>query len=223
MILTNRLFERSQASREAKSIYIFCEGAKREYDYFKYFREMDSRIRVEVFKLQPHDNNSPLGLFEIAQKSIIVTQDNPNPQYVFQENDEVWIVLDTDIDEQDSRKNQIQFVRDECKKKSSWFLVESNPCFEVWLYYHKNKKYEPFENDDACKEWKQLVNTTIIGGFHSSRHPIFIEDATHNAEANFQVDSDNKPMIGSTEVFRLSKSMLTVIAEKINEVKEKLK
>ena len=49
MLLTNRLFERQAPSRTAKSIYIFCEGAKREYQYFKYFKEMDSRINVEVY------------------------------------------------------------------------------------------------------------------------------------------------------------------------------
>ncbi len=40
MILTNRLFEREQPSREARSIYIFCEGARREYQYFEYFKEI---------------------------------------------------------------------------------------------------------------------------------------------------------------------------------------
>jgi hypothetical protein len=53
MILTNRLFERVPPSREAKSIYIFCEGAKREYDYFEYFKQLDSRINIEVYKLDP--------------------------------------------------------------------------------------------------------------------------------------------------------------------------
>ena len=35
MILKSRLLERVPPSREAKSIYIFCEGAKRELDYFE--------------------------------------------------------------------------------------------------------------------------------------------------------------------------------------------
>ncbi len=61
MILTNRCFEREPPTREAKSIYIFCEGVKREYEYFKYFREMDSRINVEIYKLNPKEDNSPLG------------------------------------------------------------------------------------------------------------------------------------------------------------------
>ena len=57
MILTNRLFERKAPSRNAKSIYIFCEGLRREYDYFKYNKEKDSRINIEVHKLSPNDDN----------------------------------------------------------------------------------------------------------------------------------------------------------------------
>lgn len=48
MILTNRLFERVAPNREAKSIYIFSEGAKREVQYFNYFKGLDSRINIEV-------------------------------------------------------------------------------------------------------------------------------------------------------------------------------
>lgn len=59
MIVTNRLFTRRPASREAKSIFIFCEGVKREVQYFEYFKEMDSRINIEVYPLSPHEDNSP--------------------------------------------------------------------------------------------------------------------------------------------------------------------
>jgi len=35
MILTNRLFERVEPSRDAKLIIIYCEGKVREDNYFK--------------------------------------------------------------------------------------------------------------------------------------------------------------------------------------------
>ena len=70
MSITNRLFERQPPSREAKSIYIFCEGVKREYQYFKYFVEMDSRINIEPYRLHPHEDNSPLGLLNIGKSCI---------------------------------------------------------------------------------------------------------------------------------------------------------
>lgn len=66
-----------------------------------------------------------------------------------------------------------------------------------------------------------LVNQTIPGGFHSSRQPIFIEDAIRNAEKNYE-EKENSPGLGATQDFRLSKSILPLIKRKINEAKKLL-
>ncbi len=122
MILTNRLFKRKLPDREAKSIYIFCEGAKREYQYFDYFKELDSRINVEIYKLHPEEDNSPLGLLKIAQKCIDANNlHNPHPKYSFQHNDEVWIVIDIDKDKKNTRTPQIHTIIHECNKRADWF------------------------------------------------------------------------------------------------------
>ncbi len=222
MILTNRRFKREPPSREAKSIYIFCEGAKREYEYFGYFKEMDSRINIEIYKLHPHENNSPGGLLTIAKQSILPNEENNhNPKYTFQENDEVWIVLDTDIDKRSSRKPQIIQIEEFCKQKDDWFVVQSNPCFEVWLYYHFSPEKPLFEGDAYCTTWKGMLNSSISGGFDSRRHPIYIERAIENAENNFELH-DSAPSIGSTEVFRLAKSIFPLVEAKIKRVLGKI-
>lgn len=218
MILTNRLFERQAPSREAKSLYIFCEGKEREYDYFKYFKGIDSRINVEVNKLTPTDNNSPKGLYLLAQNSF----SGDKPKFTLQENDEVWIVLDTDPDKSNSREEQIKQIKADCKAKDNWFVVESNPCFEVWLFFHQNTKAEEFESDDICKSWKQKVDTSYKGGFDSRRHPIFIEEAIKNAESNFNTDENDRPLKGSSEVYLLAKSTFTVLKNKIRAVKSQI-
>lgn len=221
MILTNRLFIRKRPSREAKSIYIFCEGRKREYQYFRYFKEMDSRINVEIYRLHPHENNSPEGLMNIAKNCILQSTDNPNPKFAFQENDEVWIVIDTDIDRDNSRETQINNIRTECSELINWNVAQSNPCFEVWLYYHSEKTNPTLEEKDKCKIWKGIVNSSIQGGFQSSKHPILIEDATSNSEKNFFKENDEIGL-GCTEVFNLSKSILPLIKSKIDGAKSQL-
>lgn len=177
MLLTNRLFEREAPNRTAKSIYIFCEGAKREYQYFKYFIEMDSRINVEVYPLNPYENNSPMGLLNIAKSCIISSNENRSPKYNFQENDEVWIIVDFDRDKADTRKPQIQAVQSFCNKNKDWFILQSNPCFEVWLYYHLFEDRQSFEGDEQCSKWKSYLNSVVNGGFDSRKHPIFIQKA----------------------------------------------
>lgn len=215
MILTKRLFERVPPSREARSIYIFCEGAKREYEYFEYFKELESRINIEVYKLHPHENNSPLGLLRIAEKCILKTIENPNPKYSFIEGDEVWIVLDTDMDRDESREPQIQNIKKRCNELENWCLVQSNPCFEVWLYYHLNSNKQDFINSEMCSEWKQLVNSTIRGGFDSRKHPIYIKTASINAEKNFNLIDEDKLDVGSTNVYNLANSIIPLLGSKL--------
>lgn len=213
MILPNRPFERVAPSREAKSIFIFCEGVRREFDYFKYFVELDSRINVKVYELHPHEDNSPLGLLKIAKECILGDDNNLSSGYQFIEGDEVWIVLDIDSDKYKSREPQIEMVRCECEKRENWYLSRSNPCFEVWLYYHTNTE-KPTELSDKGEHWKQLVDSMIPGGFDSRKHPLLIEQATINAEKNFK-SIENMPDLGCTEVYNLANSILPLVRDKL--------
>ncbi len=214
MILKNRSFEKEEPTEEAKSIYIFCEGLKREYDYFKYFKEIDSRINIEIYKLKSDENNSPKGLFEIAKKCIIEPKENPNPKYSFQKNDEVWIVLDTDQDKLNSRKPQIDTIYNYCNENESWSIVQSNPCFEVWLFYHTKKEKPNFEGIEKCSNWKSFVNTCISGGFNPLKHPILIKNAIINSKNNFD-KNENTPLVACTEVYLLGESMYSILKNKI--------
>jgi hypothetical protein len=219
LLSRNRLFERKPPSREAKIIYIFCEGLRREVDYFKYFREMDSRIHLEIYELNPNEDNSPRGMLAIAKTCLLVSVDNPAPKYSLQNGDEVWIVLDTDPDFASSRKPQIAALKAEIQTYDRWSLVESNPCFEVWLYYHGNDPMKNLAGMEACAFWKNMLNTAFSGGFDTRKHPIFIEEATQRARESHEVDGNGDLALGSTEVFLLAESMLKLLAEKIRDVK----
>jgi len=213
MILRNRSFERKLPSREAKSIYIFCEGAKREFQYFSYFKEIDSRINIEIYELEHDEDNSPRGLFNIATKC---TESGESSKYSLQENDEVWIVIDIDKDKFDSRTPQIIEIQKECLKRDNWFVVQSNPCFEIWLYYHLFTDKPDFgEADYNCRELKGKVNSLIPGGFSSKKHPLLIQNATINTENTFSI-TGNTPDLGCSDVFKLSKSMLPLIKHKLD-------
>jgi hypothetical protein len=215
MLLKNRKFTREIASREAKSIFIFCEGLRREYQYFMYFNELDSRINVQVYPLHPHEDNSPRGLFNIAHKSVIKTEDNPLPKYELIENDEVWLVLDTDIDKLNSRQQQLDEVRSSCDKMLNWSLAQSNPCFEVWLYFHFNSEIPNFESNNVSSNWKRYVGDAIAGGFNSSIHPVYLSTAITNTERLFS-HTDNIPDIGCTELFNLGKVIYPLVKEKLD-------
>jgi len=111
----------------------------------------------------------------------------------------------------------IEFIRKRCNELENWSLAQSNPCFEVWLYYHLHTAKPFIYNSEICAEWKQLVNRLIIGGFDSRRHPIYIASASKNAANNFVV-IDGKPDIGSTEVFNLANTIIRLVGSKLEKV-----
>lgn len=102
-----------------------------------------------------------------------------------------------------------------CDTYENWFLTQSNPCFEVWLYYHKHKSIPTLDNPDVCQNWKQLVNDSIPGGFDARRHPIYIEEGCNNAKQNFQ-KTGNTPDTGNTEVYKLAQAIIPLVKSKLD-------
>ena len=214
MIISRRLYSREEPTRDAKSIYIFCEGLSREACYFNFFKELDSRINVVVHQFSPEDDNSPLGLLRMAEESTSSSEDGAAPKYELMENDEIWLVFDRDHDKADSRAPQITEIREICNPKNDWEIAISNPCFEVWLYYHCNEDKPDFEGIECSAEWKTFLNRAVRGGFDSRKHPGLIATAITNAESNF-TQILGEPDIACTEVFRLAKVIYGFVKEKL--------
>ncbi|MEA5260025.1 RloB family protein [Arcicella aquatica] len=210
MLLRNRPFNREEPERSATKIYIFCEGKDREFKYFQYFEGIDSRLNLIVHELNSSDNNSPKGLLLLAKNSLIKSSENLEPKYDYREGDKVWIVLDTDEDKTDSRKPQLIEVRDYCNNRVNWNVAQSNPCFEVWLYYHQENEKPNFERLEICNEWKPFVGQTIKGGFNPRKHPILIQNAITNSKPHFEIDEIGFPIIATTEVFKLANDILSI-------------
>ncbi|MFA5698820.1 MAG: RloB family protein [Sphaerochaeta sp.] len=207
MILRSRQYERKKPDRDATLCIIYCEGSKREPQYFRHFNELSPRLRIEVIKADDQGDNSPSGLFAQACSDI---EDPDLGKYRLGKNDEVWFVIDTD-----DWRNHLTKLRELCLKRQNWYIAQSNPCFEVWLYYHV------FSNDAAnlalknCAEWKQYVNSNIPGGFDSKKHPVLLATAIANAEAHFK-SNDDGPLYGSTEMFTLGKMIHSMVKSEID-------
>ncbi len=216
MILRNRLYERKEPDRDATLCIIYCEGCKREPQYFKYFEGISSRIILEVMKSDSQGDNSPSGLYQQACSDIEGAGPESLSKYDVGEGDQVWFVVDTD-----EWGPHIHQLRNNCAGKMNWHVAQSNPCFEVWLYYHK------FPEDAGkivlknCTAWKNYVNTEIPGGFDSRKHPLYIEDAIFNAERNFKT-TDGNVSYGSTEMFKLGKAFFPMAAPEIKKARARV-
>lgn len=137
--------------RDAFMIYVFGEGGVREKDYFDFFENKSSRLKIKVF--EPTENQSAPDRLLFNAEKILKTKKK-------EKIDEIWFVIDVD------RYDRQDFIQ-KCKQKR-YNVVVSNPSFEVWLYFH-------FENDlpkDLDVNWKDLVDKLVKGGFDSNIHPL---------------------------------------------------
>lgn len=190
-------------------MFIFCEGKKREAQYFRYFQGIDSRINIVVHPMKGDEDNSPTGLYRLAAQHLIKTENNPYPTYELLKEDEVWFVVDTD-----SWGNKVAELRSLCQQHPNWKIAQSNPCFEVWLYFHSFENRAVFQWLESCNTWKAFLTENIPGGFNSNKHPIYIGRAIEYAERNFLSQND-APEAGCTEVFRLAKVIYLFCRRKI--------
>jgi hypothetical protein len=201
----NKIYQRREPTKEGKLYFIFCEGDKRETTYFHFFNRIASQIIIQIVPIED-GKNSPLGLYNNACNSLLRNERNPNPIYTINHIDEVWFIIDTD-----KWENQIDSLRKKTSQHQNWFIGQSNPSFEVWLYYH-------FRNQKPQKKitnWKEFLNTIVNGGFDNRKHPMFIETAIKNAENNY-TSFKNSPEEATTELFVLGQKILPLVKPEID-------
>lgn len=203
MVIPVRQYRRQQPFRDAKKVFIVCEGRKREFQYFRYFQEMDSRIDLHIPEVRQDEDNSPLGLLRKACE--LETEDI----------DQVWIVFDRDPDLLDTRKPQIEEIRRVCNSRASWDGAVSNPCFEVWLFYHLFDHMPNVDRLEESETWRRELHAREPGGFDSRRHPLLIESAIRNSFSLFHTNQHGEPDVGSTDVFKLAEQILPFISDSL--------
>lgn len=203
----NRLYTRREPEKEGKLYFIFCEGEKKETTYFYFFNRLASQIIIQIVPIED-GKNSPMGLYKNACQNLIKSEENPNPTFEITDEDEIWFIIDTD-----KWGAQLKTLRENASKHKNWFVGQSNPCFEVWLYYHfeKNKPKEEIAN------WKAFLNSSVKGGFNLNSHPVHIQSAIINSEINFST-SKNQPDKLATEVFILAKKILHLVKTDIDSI-----
>src|SRR5574344_907066 len=212
-LVRSRRYERQEPLRDSRKIYIYCEGNKREFDYFRFFCGLSSN--VNIIPIPSMDGKTdPEKLMEAAQEEFGINSDvSPKFTLDVSQQDNVWFVIDTD-----SWGSKITDLRNFCKSQNAgldneaWYVSQSNPSFEIWLYYHKFSE-KPVKNDvDKYSSIKEFVDAQIPGGFDSRKHPAMIEVAIQNAKATYEEENQVLKLY-STEVFKLGQVILPFVKD----------
>jgi len=198
MPLTDRReYRKKQPFRDATLFVIICEGERREPEYFSFFDRLSSRIKVKTI---------PCNKGKSAPNHLLSNAHAASTENALTNKDQLWIVLDKDRWSRKSMESILQTVR----SKPAWNVAMSNPCFEVWLYFHFAKNIPVMTKTSGCKAWKAVTNQINPGGFDCSHHPVLIETATFNSINNYK-ETGYFPNPGSTQVFKLAEKILPLV------------
>lgn len=207
----SRNYRKSRPRLDPLKLYIICEGSKKEPDYFDYFQEYVSNLTL--IPLGSADGKTdPEQLLRQAEE--VFGGDSGSYHLDYRQKDQVWFVIDTDL-----WAGKIETLRKYCKENNqttakvsgyeAWHVVQSNPCFEIWLYYHLCSEKPLEERVAAHKSFKDYLNQVNPGGFCIHPQAGLIEEAITNAKRYHtpgqQVD------LYTTEVYLLAEVMLPYI------------
>jgi hypothetical protein len=198
----HKIYEKVEPFKNAKKIYVFCEG-DREAGYLRFFQGFASNIDI-IPIANENGKSDPTKLKAQAENCL----ENNSVSLSKELADEVWFVIDTDRWNEGNKIGELRnYVEDKQKTYDGWFVAQSNPSFEIWLYYHFNSE-KPIDSEiEEAKSFKDFVATKIKGGFDNRRMPLEIQQATLNAENNFATEN-GQPKRYSTEVFNLARQII---------------
>jgi hypothetical protein len=191
------------ALRDAHLFIIATEDTYAPAQYFGMFRNPKIQIRV----LPAEGGKS-------APEHVITRLDEFKNKFDTDDDDQLWLMLDTD---HWTQPNHIQNFRTVCSEavNKGYELAHSNPCFEFWLLLHLEEPEadRPFAAcEDVLKRMRQ-----ILDGYNKQRlnlehfPPESIQTAVDRAERlDRQPDGtpdDRWPQKPGSHVYRLVKHL----------------
>ncbi|MDN5205481.1 RloB family protein [Fulvivirgaceae bacterium BMA10] len=197
---TNREYKKGKPFRDARKFFIVCEG-EREADYFNFFDGKSRKLVIDVSPpIKQHQGESaPSKLKERAINHIEKSGWDENF------NDQLWFVLDVDSWEREAIDSLCAIT----EEFSNWGIGISNPCFEVWLYYHKADGFTIQPKN--AQHMKQILHQQVNGGYTLEEYAPEIETAIVNSESNDKVPQSDFPDLCVTKVYKLAREFINLL------------
>ena len=226
MISRNRNYSKKEPNKDAHRILIVCEGNDTEPRYFCFFKELSPRL--DVIPIPSEDGKTePTKLMQWAKENLI---SHKVFDVDFYQGDTVWFVIDTDEWEEQGKigllrqfcQEQNESVKakyDERKPYDAWRVAQSNPCFEIWEYYHIYENKPDTKEVEEYATFKEFVHEAIKGGFNPGIMPVEVVKAILNAKSNFSKDDEGRLQLYATEVCFLAEEILPFVRRDIDRLR----
>jgi hypothetical protein len=195
-------------------LVIVSGGEVREKNYFKIISDpkIFKRVRIE-FVPDPGKGN-PDRLLEVAKYKREHYQTSQE-----EEPDKIFIVSDVD-----HFRVELLRIKPECKKLSIYLII-SNSCFEIWLYYGKfdTRPSDFIIPNDMLKisqSFKTFLGKKVRGGINPIRAIFDISQNIKNARANYTEDKEGIPELFATNMYILGEELLPLIKTELENIKQ---
>jgi hypothetical protein len=167
------LARKIETRRPRKTLVIYCEGERTEPVYLEALKRRPEVRNVASVDLRIEaEHGMPEALVSSAIKARKKSVDEEG------EVDEFWCVFDVEWPRNHPRlREAVQQARN-----NSIELAISNPCFELWLILHFERRSSWLDNDDARKLRRQLDGASGKN-LDPSKYMPFVRDAMDNAIA----------------------------------------
>lgn len=133
-----RGYKRPSNKRDADLIVIISEGEETEPQYFEAIKANFEAKNVHVEIIENKSGNSPKHLINDIKKF--------KRKYIWEKEDQLWIVFDRDRWD----LSHIKEVAKQVHQDKHLNLALSNPCFEIWLLFH-HKSLNDYDDEEREK------------------------------------------------------------------------
>ena len=203
-------YSKAEGWRVPKTFYVLISGGeKREKDYFKMLLLSDKFKRIKLSFEVDAKRLYPEGLLQIAidKKKYYASSQEDAPDHFF---------IISDIDH---FYNDLVRIQPLCSKEHI-NLIMSNPCFEIWLYYGKEKNPPkdfviPTDRLKIPQTFKTYLGTKVKGGVNPKKALYDIKSAIDHAKKHYEKDDKGIPKLFSTNMFVLASELLPLINEEL--------
>ena len=209
---------------ETTIIFILSGGEEREKNYFKPLKSDNQIHNVKIaFRSKEGQGLKPYELLSIASDFVknqkFITEDEIC--YNIEEGDVIYLIQDVDEFEAEL-KNHLKANYD--KSKLQWII--SNPCFEIWLFYHYNNNPSVLKEclnkstRDRSNWLKENLHVIIPGGVKTTKAFHSSDIAIVNSRTNYS-EQDNFPDIFSTQMHIVAEKIINSLKEEYKELNER--
>jgi DNA-binding FrmR family transcriptional regulator len=185
--------------RDARLIVIASEDRYAVRQYFEFFRSTQIQFKV----LETEAGKS-------APQYVLARMDQYREEFTLGEDDQFWLVLDTDHWINPAHIANLMAVMQQCGQKGIEVAM-SNPCFELWLLLHFAEF--PTEDQLTCDEVAEQIRAAA-GSYNKTR--VDLLEITHERvgqaierSVENQLAKKNPPERVQTHLHRLLKELVT--------------